>query len=64
MLPSQVSVLNLKHFINPCKQTWFVQLSVLAGSILNALSTFDCFLVAQAVTPLSVQNHSERYVDI
>lgn len=63
MLLSQVPVLNLKHFINPCKQTWFVQLSPLVGSILKALSTFDHFLVTKAVT-LSVQNSSERYVDI
>lgn len=64
MLPSQVSVLNLKHFTNLCKQTWFTQLSPLVGSIPKTLSTSDCFLVTKAVTLLSVQNSSERYVDV
>lgn len=45
MLPGQVPVLNLKPFIRPCKQT-----SPLAESALEALSTFDCFLVTKAVT--------------
>lgn len=45
MLPGQVPVLNLKPFICAYKQT-----SPLVESALEALSTFDHFLVTKAVT--------------
>lgn len=60
-LPRQV---NVKYFINPCKQTWLAWLSPSLGSTLKPLSTFDHLLFTKAVTLLSVQNSSERYVGI